>query len=102
MKTNIAAIVASLLCLQALAAQNTDLPLVRIDSGVSGHIHPALCLTKKGTLVAVYCKSEYKPYLIVRSTDGGKSWSKPELFPPTVHVQVYPGSLTTLGDGRLV
>src|SRR5437764_8914701 len=87
----------------ALPAQEADVPpLVRIDSGVSGHIHPALCLTKKGTLVAVYCKSEYQPYLITRSTDGGKTWSKPTLFPHTVKTQVYPGSLTTLADGRLV
>lgn len=84
-------------------AKNPELPPpVRIDSGVSGHIHPALTITKKGTLVAVYCKSEYKPYLITRSTDGGKSWSKPEPFPHTVKDQVYPGSLTTLADGRLV
>ena len=26
----------------------------------------------------------------------------PALFPPTVKTQVYPGSLTTLADGRLV
>src|SRR5262249_18940578 len=77
-------------------------PPVRIDSGVSGHIHPALCITRKGTLVAVYCQSEYKPYLIARSTDGGKTWSMPALFPHTVKTQVYPGSLTTLADGRLV
>src|SRR5262249_11027306 len=54
------------------------------------------------TLVAVYCKSEYKPYLIVRSIDGGKTWSKPALFPPTEKTQLYPGSLTTLADGRLL
>jgi hypothetical protein len=77
-------------------------PVVRIDSGVSGHIHPALCISKKGVLVAVYCKSEYQPYLITRSTDGGKTWSKPSLFPHTIKTQVYPGSLTTLADGRLV
>jgi hypothetical protein len=77
-------------------------PPVRIDSGVSGHIHPALCVTKKGTLIAVYCQSEYQPYLIVRSTDGGKTWSKPALFPETIKTQVYPGSLTTLADGRLL
>jgi lysophospholipase L1-like esterase len=76
--------------------------IVRIDSGVSGHIHPALCITKKGTLVAVYCKSEYQPYLITRSTDRGRTWSKPALFPHTVKTQVYPGSLTTLADGRLL
>jgi hypothetical protein len=75
---------------------------VRLESGVSGHIHPALCRTKKGTLVAVFCKSEYKPYLITRSTDGGKSWSAPTPFPHTVSTQVYPGSLTTLSDGRLL
>src|SRR6266704_869820 len=45
----------------ALFAQNVELPPpVRIESGVSGHIHPALAITNKGTLVAVYCKSEYK------------------------------------------
>ncbi|MSU77498.1 MAG: exo-alpha-sialidase [Gemmataceae bacterium] len=82
-------------------AQDSALP-VRIETGVSGHIHPALCVSKKGTLVAVYCKSEYKPYLVTRSTDAGKTWSKPTLFPHTVNTQVYPGSLTTLADGRLV
>jgi hypothetical protein len=75
---------------------------VRIETGVGGHIHPAICVSNKGTLVAVYCKSEYQPYLITRSTDGGKSWSKPTLFPHTIKTQVYPGSLTTLADGRLV
>lgn len=76
--------------------------IVRLDSGVSGHIHPALCITPKGTLVAVYCRAEYKPYRITRSTDGGKTWSAPALFPHTVNTQVYPGSLTTLADGRVV
>jgi len=85
------------------AAALPDLPPPeRIDSGVSGHIHPALAITNKGTLIAVYCKSEYRPYLITRSTDGGKTWSKPAEFPHTTKTQVYPGSLTTLADGRLV
>src|SRR5207302_18145 len=39
---------------------------------------------------------------ITRSTDGGKTWSKPSLFPHTTTTQVYPGSLTTLADGRIV
>jgi hypothetical protein len=91
--------------LESVRFPNEDValpPPVRIDSGVSGHIHPAICVTKKGTLVAVYCKSEYQPYLITRSADGGKSWSKPALFPHTLKTQVYPGSLSTLADGRLV
>ncbi|MCE9533829.1 MAG: exo-alpha-sialidase, partial [Planctomycetes bacterium] len=69
---------------------------VRLETGVSGHIHPSLCISKKGTLVALYCKKEYQPYLITRSTDAGKTWSKPELFPPTIKTDIYPGSLTTL------
>jgi len=83
--------------------QEASLPApVRIESGVSGHIHPVLCLTHKGTLVAAFCKSETKPYLITRSTDGGKTWSAPALFPPTATTPLYPGSLTTLSDGRLL
>lgn len=85
------------------AARGAGLPSpVRIETGVSGHIHPALCMTRKGTLIAVYCKSEYQPYLISRSIDRGKTWSKPQLFPHTVKTPVYPGSLTPLADGRVV
>jgi hypothetical protein len=102
-KTKSGLISAWLLSVSTVFAQSSELPPpIRIDSGVSGHIHPALCITGKGTLVAVYCKSEYQPYLITRSRDGGKTWSKPSLFPHTVKSQVYPGSLTTLADGRLV
>lgn len=85
----------------AIHAQTFD-DMVRLDTGVSGHIHPALCQTRKGTLIGVFCHSEYKPHYIVRSTDGGKTWSKPILFPHTVTTQVYPGSLTALADGRVV
>jgi hypothetical protein len=96
-------LVGLLLCAPSLSAQGRDLPPpVRLCSDVSGHIHPALCISKKGTLVAVFCQHEYKPHLISRSTDGGKTWSDPKLFPPTVNTQVYPGSLTALADGRLV
>src|SRR5256714_8144533 len=85
-----------------LARAQSPGEIVRLDTGVSGHIHPALCITNKGTLVAVYCHAEYKPYRITRSTDGGKTWSKPALFPHTINTRVYPGSLTTLADGRIV
>ena len=100
MKTNLVLVFVFLCFTSTVLAQPSE--PVRLETGVSGHIHPALCITKKGTLVAVYCKSEYKPYLITRSTDGGKTWSKPALFPGTVKTQVYPGSLTPLADGRLV
>ena len=93
----------SLIAAPAAFGQEGKLPPpVRIDSGVSGHIHPALCITSKGTLVAAFCKRERAPHLITRSTDGGKTWSQPALFPPTSKTGVYPGSLTTLADGRIV
>jgi hypothetical protein len=87
----------------AVCGQGRELPLpVRVGSAVSGHIHPALCVSKQGTLVAVYCQHEYKPHLMTRSTDGGKTWSTPKPFPHTRTTLVYPGSLATLADGRLV
>ena len=82
-------------------AAGLSLP-IRIESGVSGHIHPALCISAKGTLVATFCKKEFMPHLITRSTDGGKTWSPSALFPPTDKIAIYPGSLTTLSDGRLL
>lgn len=39
---------------------------------------------------------------IMRSTDGGRTWSEPIPFPQTRGRTYYPGSLTTLGDGRMV
>lgn len=75
---------------------------VRLGSGVSGHIHPSFCLTKKGTLVAIYGQTEYKDLKVVRSTDGGKTWSKPAFFTHIEKTPFYPGSLTALADGRLL
>lgn len=95
-------LLASILLSGSVTRAETPGNLVRLDTGVSGHIHPALCITPKGTLVAVYCLKEYQPYRITRSTDGGKTWTAPALFPPTATTQVYPGSLTTLADGRIV
>ncbi len=75
---------------------------VRITSGVSGHIHPALCITKKGAIVAIYSQSDFKDLRVVRSTDGGNTWSPPAPFPHTQKIAFYPGSLTTLADGRVL
>jgi len=75
---------------------------VRIGSSVSGHIHPSACVTKKGTVIVSYCKSEAKDLLISRSTDGGRTWSEPAESPVTTRVAMYPGALTTLADGRIV
>lgn len=95
-------VIIGLFAMAPLARGGELSPPVRIGSDVGGHIHPSLCISNKGTLVAVYCQQEYKPHLITRSTDGGKTWSTTKLFPHTTNTQVYPGSLTTLADGRLV
>jgi Neuraminidase (sialidase) len=101
MRTHALLVAAALAAAPNLAAQSTNLSdIVRIDSMVSGHIHPALCITPKGTLIATYCQHEFKPHRLVRSTDGGTTWSSPVVFPGSV--MVYPGSLTTLADGRVV
>lgn len=89
-------------CSSVLAEETALSAPVRIESGVGGHIHPALCISTKGTLVATFCKKEFMPHLITRSTDGGRTWSTPALFPPTDTIAIYPGSLTTLSDGRLL
>jgi photosystem II stability/assembly factor-like uncharacterized protein len=87
----------------ALPAQAGDAPKpVRIASGVSGHIHPAICITPKGTIVVIFSQSDYKDQRVSRSTDGGKTWSKPEPFEPNAKLSIYPGALTTLKDGRIV
>lgn len=80
----------------------TDREHVRIDSGVSGHIHPAACVTKTGTVLVIYSRADMKDLHLSRSTDGGRTWSKPTQFAHTEKLSIYPGSLTTLRDGRIV
>lgn len=75
---------------------------VRIASGVSGHIHPAVCITQKGTIIAIWSKQDYKNLQMSRSSDGGKTWTEPAPVPPTEKLSFYPGSLTLLRDGRIV
>ncbi|MBL8796381.1 MAG: exo-alpha-sialidase [Planctomycetia bacterium] len=82
--------------------QTADAALVRIASKVSGHIHPAFCVSKQGTLLTIFSQSDFKDLRLSRSTDGGRTWSEPIPFPPTAKLAIYPGSLTVLTDGRIV
>jgi hypothetical protein len=61
-----------------------------------------MCVTNKGTLVVTHGQVNHTDLRILRSTDGGKTWTKPEPFVHTVKKTYYPGSLTTLADGTLV
>src|SRR5262249_51490925 len=77
---------------------------VRVADVLDGHVHPALCVTRQGDLLAVFNKSGGggKELLLCRSTDGGRTWSKAEAIPVIKDCSIYPGSLTTLGDGRIL
>ncbi len=75
---------------------------VRLASGVSGHVHPSACVTKKGTVLVIFGQREYVDLRITRSSDGGKTWTEPAKYGPTQKVDIYPGSLTTLSDGRIL
>src|SRR4051812_14475433 len=93
----------SLACLAGKAAEDDWPPRpVRIGSKVSGHVHPAACVSKKGTVVVVFSLSDMKDLRLTRSIDGGKTWSEPVACPPTEKLSIYPGSLTALRDGRVV
>ena len=75
-----------------------------------GHIHPSICKAKDGTLVVVYKGPQV--LMRTRSTDGGKTWEAPEAIPTSAKrpeairevktFEVYPGTVDTLPDGRLV
>jgi metallo-beta-lactamase class B len=88
--------------LAKLADQSGKPGLVRIAKPVNGHIHPAACISGKGTIVVTYGHINHVDLRITRSIDDGKSWSEPKAFPHTVKKTYYPGSLTTLADGQLL
>jgi hypothetical protein len=67
-----------------------------------GHIHPSICVTKKGTVVVVHYDENNAKVLISRSTDGGKSWSESVPVAGIKPGGTYPGALTALSDGRVV
>jgi dienelactone hydrolase len=85
-----------------LTADEQQASFVRIAGGVTGHIHPAACVTKKGTVLVIFGQSDMKDLRLSRSTDGGKTWTEPVPFAHTEKLAIYPGSLTTLGDGRVI
>ncbi|MYE91314.1 exo-alpha-sialidase [Candidatus Poribacteria bacterium] len=76
----------------------------RIADVIGGHIHPAICVTQSGTLLAVYNKEGGggKELLLSRSNDGGVTWSPSTPIPTIRNCSIYPGSLATLSDGRIL
>ncbi len=95
-------VLVTVLVLASTTAFGGDLVPLRIADPVDGHIHPSLCRTAKGTLVVTYGRVNHRDLRILRSTDGGQSWSEPVPFPAAVGKTYYPGSLTALRDGSIV
>ncbi len=91
-----------LLFASTCVASENGLKPVRIAVPVNGHIHPAICVSHSGVIVVTYGRVNHVDLRITRSTDGGATWSKPIPFAHTVDRTYYPGSLTTLSDGRLL
>ena len=77
---------------------------IRIADVIGGHIHPAACVTKSGTLLVVYNKEGGggKELLLSCSSDGGTTWSESVPIPVICDCSIYPGSLTTLSDSRIL
>ncbi|MBI3822277.1 MAG: exo-alpha-sialidase [Planctomycetes bacterium] len=100
-RPSIAAVLTILAATIACHAGDAPKP-VRIATGVKGHIHPAVCLSKKGTIVVIFSQSDMKDLRVSRSSDAGKTWTTPEPFEPSAKQSIYPGSLTALADGQIV
>ena len=95
-------LVGVMLALGAAAMGQAEGKLVRIADPVGGHIHPAVCLSQKGTLIVTYGRVNHRDLRITRSTDGGRTWEPPTPFVHTVGKTYYPGSLTTLASGQIL
>lgn len=78
--------------------------LIRVADVIDGHVHPSLCVTEGGDVLAVFNRQGGggKELLLCRSADGGRTWSEPAPIPGIEDCSIYPGSLTTLADGRIL
>ena len=88
----------------AYAVGTTPSAPIRVVDVIDGHVHPSVCVTHSGDVLAVYNKSGGggKELLLCRSRDRGRIWSAPVPIPVIKDCSIYPGSLTTLRDGRIV
>ena len=66
----------SLAALPGRAADDWPPKPVRLASKVSGHVHPAACVSAKGTLVVIFSQSDMKDLRLTRSSDGGTNWTR--------------------------
>lgn len=85
-------------------------PVSILAARISGHVHPSLCRTDKGTLVVVYQGKDV--LMCSRSVDKGTTWSEPRPIATTAQrpaeirkaarFEIYPGTADMLPDGRVL
>ena len=102
-KAHVTLILFTLLLTCSTASGQAPSSPIRVDDVIGGHVHPSVCVTKSGDVLAVYNESGGggKELLLCRSTDGGQTWSSPKAIPVIKDCSIYPGSLTVLQDGRI-
>lgn len=74
---------------------------VRIAGGVSGHIHPAVCVGRGGVVLVIFSESDLQQAHPTRSEDGGRR-GRAGTSPPHGVSLYLPGALLTLRDGCIV
>ena len=94
------------------AAEQVEEPVSIVAERVSGHVHPSICHTPEGTLVVVFQGQGHDVLMCSRSTDSGRTWTKPREIPTTAKrpesirevkkFEVYPGTVDVLPDGRVL
>lgn len=100
-------------CLTTLFAETVAAegkPTSILAKRIGGHIHPSICKTKAGTLLVVFKGDNV--LLRSRSEDGGITWDeplpiqtsakRPDVIREVTKFEIYPGTVDTLPDGRIV
>ncbi|MGC3967769.1 MAG: sialidase family protein [Pirellulales bacterium] len=92
------------------ASHASERPVSILAARIGGHIHPSICRTNEGTLVAVYKGANV--LMCSRSSDGGATWDqptpittsakRPDVLREVKIFEVYPGTADTLPDGRVL
>ncbi|MFK7778056.1 MAG: sialidase family protein [Gimesia sp.] len=102
------AVVLLLLLCQSVDASDQFVSI--LSERIGGHIHPSICRASDGTLIVVY-KGE-NVLMCSRSLDKGATWSAPRSIstsgkrPASIRevkkFEVYPGTVDSLPDGRIL
>ncbi|MBG86045.1 MAG: hypothetical protein CMO80_03985 [Verrucomicrobiales bacterium] len=99
-----------ILCLALAGNCSASEPVQIVKGPISGHVHPSIALSAKGTLLVAFKSGQILK--VSRSADRGANWSGPKAIATTANrpasvrevkrYEVYPGTLDVLPDDRLL